>query len=235
LNPQPQVPNSLIMTPLYPKFRILGLFIVFTLFSTFVKAQDARDSLIGDGDHFLEMRGKVFKSMGQQRDEDKKGLDSAEIRVTNEVGKEVIFGLTDEKGRLAFRLPLGRRFTINISKKGYVKKMISVDTHVPPDLDKDFTFTFDIDIFEKVSGLDVSVLDQPVAKVSFRITDKNFSYDAAYTNKVNAGLQKMYREYYNLEKKTQANDTLISKSGNTKSDTTKKTAPYNQTTKPHQK
>ena len=222
-------------------FRPVAVFLLFlSLFAVKVaKSQDERDSLIGDGDNFIEMRGKVFESMGQQRDEDKRGLDSADIRVTNEMGKEVIYGLTDEKGRLAFRLPLGRRFTINVSKKGYVKKMIGVDTHVPEDSRKDFIFTFDIDIFEKVEGLDVSVLNEPVAKISFRVLDKTFSYDASYTNKVNGNLQKMYREYYALEKKKkEAADSVPDKPLNVKSSGssgTKKSVPYGKDTKTHPK
>ena len=201
-------------------------------------AQDERDTLIGDAPNYLELRGKVYKSEGQQRDDDKKGLDSAEIRVTNEMNHEVLFGLTDSKGRLAFRLPLGRKFTINISKKGFVKKMIFVDTHVPQEARKVFVFTFDIDIFEKIEGLDVSVLNQPVAKVTFKALDKTFSYDAAYTNKVNSGLQKMYREYYALKRKEKAAADSAAGKPKAKPETEKKaigikkSTPYGQGGKP---
>lgn len=162
-----------------------------------------QDTLLGDDEYYLEMRGRVLLSEGQQHDDEKKGLDSAEVRVTNENGREVIFGYTDEKGRLAFRLPLGRRFSVTVTRKGFVKKTITVDTHVPYDERRVFVFTFNIDIFQKVDGLDVAVLEKPVARVAYKQIDKNFSYDAAYTNKVNAGLQKMYREYYALKRKEQ--------------------------------
>jgi hypothetical protein len=168
-----------------------------------------QDTLTGDEEFYLEMRGRVLESKGQQHDEDKKGLDSAEVTVLNERNVQVLFGLTDEKGRLAFRLPLGRKFMIRITKKGFVQKMISVDTYVPAENRKVFVFTFDIDIFEQIAGLDVSVLKQPVARVAYKMIDKNFSYDSAYTNKVNAGLQKMYREYYALKRKeNQAADSI---------------------------
>ena len=194
----------------------------------------AQDTLVGDDENYLEMRGKVFESKGQERDEDKVGLDSAEVKVTNESGKEVLFGLTDEKGRLDFRLPLGRKFTINISKKGYVKKMILVDTHVPADQYKVYVFTFNADIFEKIDGLDVSVLNQPVARVAFKPFDKTFSYDAAYTNKVNAGLQKMYREYYTLKRREeQAADSAAKKPVTVKSGGSKRSVPYGQGSRPH--
>jgi hypothetical protein len=220
----------------FRQFKFFSVLILAIFMGKYSFAQDARDTLIGDGDNYLEMRGKVFKSEGQQRDDDKVGLDSADVRVTNEAGKEVLFGLTDSKGRLAFRLPLGRKFTLHITKKGFVNKMILVDTHVAIEDRKDFTFTFDIDIFEKVDGLDVSVLNQPVAKVSFRALDKTFTYDAAYTNKVNSGLQKMYREYYNLKKKenaVNASDSISSKPTSVKAEGIKKSVPYGRNTKPH--
>lgn len=186
--------------------RFIGL-LIFILAGASLFAQ--QDTLTGDEEYYLEMRGRVLESKGQQHDEDKKGLDSAEVTVLNERNVQVLFGLTDEKGRLAFRLPLGRKFTIRITKKGFVQKMISVDTYVPAENRKIFVFTFDIDIFEQVAGLDVSILKQPVARVAYKMIEKNFSYDSAYTNKVNAGLQKMYREYYELKRKeSQAADTL---------------------------
>jgi hypothetical protein len=162
------------------------------------------DTLVGDSPYFLDMRGRVFQSQGQEKTEEKIGLDSAEVHVLNERGREVIFGYTDEKGRLAFKLPLGRKFTIRVTKRGFVQKLISVDSHVPHDLKKVYTFTFDLDIFERVQGLDISVLEKPVARVAFKVAEKSFSYDVVYTNKVNADLQKMYREYYLLKKREQA-------------------------------
>lgn len=195
---------------------------------------NSADTLVPDGANYLEMRGKVLRSEGQQRDDEKVLLDSAEIHVTNESGKEVFLGLTDSKGKLSFRLPLYRKFTVAISKKGFVQKKIFVDTHLPASEAKNYVFAFDADIFEKVEGLDVSILDQPVAKISFRLLEKSFTYDAAYTNKINSGLQKMYREYYALKKnESAANDSVPSKPITVKSSGTSKSVPYGKGTKPH--
>lgn len=194
------------------------------------------DSLVPVGQNYLEMRGRVLKSQGQQREEQKVALDSAVICVINEGGRTIWAGVTDEKGRLNIRLPLGKKFTMSYSKKGFVKKLISIDTHVSSDVKKNFDFTYDIDIFEKVEGLDVTVLDSPVAKISYKTLDKLFVYDATYTNKVNAGLQKMYREYYALKRKEEqlaASDSIATKPSGTRSPAPQKSVPYGQGKKPH--
>jgi hypothetical protein len=162
------------------------------------------DSLVPEGQNYLEMRGRILESQGQQRADEKVPLDSALVAVISEAGKTIWHGITDSKGRLNIRLPLGKKFSMSFTKKGYIKKSISVDTHIngeSKENKKNFEFTYDIDIFEKVEGLDVTVLNAPVAKIEYKPFDKAFIYDVEYTNKVNAGLQKMYREYYTLKRK----------------------------------
>lgn len=160
----------------------------------------AADTLVGNSEFYLEMKGRVLESHGQSDDE-KESLDSAAFSILNESSVIILSGYSDSKGRLAFKLPLGRKFTLTFTKKGFVRKMIIVDTHVPADARKAFVFAFDVDIFELIKGLDVSVLEKPVARVAFKPTEKIFTYDIGYTNKINAALQKMYRDYYALRRK----------------------------------
>ncbi|MGL4598479.1 MAG: hypothetical protein ACRCYO_13260, partial [Bacteroidia bacterium] len=87
----------------------------------------AEDTLVTD-EYYLDMRGRVLEFKGQQKQEDKPGLADAKVWVMNETGVKVIDGICDSKGRLAFRLPLNRRFMMHISKDGYVEKMVIVDT-----------------------------------------------------------------------------------------------------------
>lgn len=160
---------------------------------------EAEDTLIGKSKQFLQLQGMVRLSKGEVN-AGNPSLDSAEVSVRNEKGSLVLYGLTDRKGRLAFRLPLNRLFVIHFTKKGFVEKKIQIDTKVPAGTEKSFDYTFDVDIFPKVNGLDVSVLDNPIAKVNYRPFTQTFTYDAAYTGKINNELNKMYREYYAIEK-----------------------------------
>ncbi|MBI3509161.1 MAG: hypothetical protein HY064_00755 [Bacteroidetes bacterium] len=202
------------------------------LFSVFTAK--AGDTLVKNGSDFLELKGKVLLSQGQQRDEDKTVLDSAVISVKNESGLIVLSQLSDVKGKVDLRLPLNRKFTVSITKPGFICKIISVDTKVGKAFIQNYSFAFDVDIFEKVDGLDVSVLDQPVAKISFNSISHEFSYDIAYTSKVNAGLQKMYREYYVLKRREIVlNDSVpSSKPTASRSAGTKKSVPYGKNNKP---
>lgn len=185
------------------------------------------DSLVPEGQNSLEMRGRILKSKGQAKDSEKVPLDSAQVAVINEAGITLWHGITDAKGRLNIKLPFGKKFTMSFTKTGYVKKLISIDTHVPAENKKDFNFTYDIDIFEQIEGLDVTILNEPVAKVTYNVVDKIFSYDWIYTTKVNSGLQKMYREYYALKKleKESAADSAASKSIPVKQPGQKKSIP----------
>ncbi|MCX6312088.1 MAG: hypothetical protein NT084_10695 [Bacteroidetes bacterium] len=172
------------------------------------------DSLVPAGENSLEMRGHILISQGQARENEKIPLDSAQVSVISEAGKLLWRGITDSKGRLNIKLPLGRKFTMSFTKMGYVKKLINIDTHVSNDNKKDFSFSYEIDIFESIVGLDVSVLNEPVARISFSEMAKDFNYDIVYTTKVNSGLQKMYREYYELKRKAKLTpaDTTLPKS-----------------------
>lgn len=167
--------------------------------------KQAEDSLIGKSKHWLALQGMVRVSTGDLKAEHPP-LDSAQVFVKNENDSIVLAGLTDRKGRLAFRLPLNRTFTIHITKPGFVDKKILVVTNIPPGSEKVASFTFDIDIFPAVKRLDVSVLDKPISKVNYRPYTGEFVYDATYTHKINGELNKMYRDYFAIQKAT--NDSI---------------------------
>jgi hypothetical protein len=180
--------------------KILSVFILLTAFSHKASASLTDTILVKSGDPYLEMKGKVLEFKGEISITDQKPLDSAIVTVKDEFGKDLLKRISDSKGRVpAFRLPLGKKFMIHITKDGFVNKIISVDSRVMgAEQKKEYNFYFDIDIFEKVEGLDVSILNKPVAKVAYKVRDKDFSYDTGYTSKVNAGLKKMYQDYYIL-------------------------------------
>jgi hypothetical protein len=69
-----------------------------------------------------------------------------------------------------------------------------------------------VDLFEEVPGLNVNVLKNPIAKVSYNFAMEGFAYDVVYTSKINTELKKMYKEYYRLQKEladtTNTNDSV---------------------------
>src|ERR1035437_6574450 len=107
---------------------------------------------------------------------------------------------TNKKGKSVFRLPLDKIFKIKVSKKGFATKLFDVNTKVPFDKRGIFSFVFDVDMLVEIKGLDVSILKNSIAKVAYNLVEEKFAYDITYTNKINAELKKMYRNYYLLQK-----------------------------------
>ncbi|HEX8517913.1 MAG TPA: hypothetical protein VF868_17085 [Bacteroidia bacterium] len=152
-------------------------------------------------DSHLELRGYIRQMKGEENDRTSeiKPLDSVLVTIYNEdVPYSEIF--TNKKGKCSFKLPLDKVFRIEISRKGFVTKSIIINTKVPNEQKSIFNFSFDVDLFESVPGLDVSVLNNPIAKVNYHLATEGFAYDVVYTSKINTELKKMYKNYYRLQK-----------------------------------
>lgn len=150
---------------------------------------------------YLEVNGSIREMKNINTDSgDNPWLDSAVVTVylNNAVYTRV---LTTRRGKCTFRLPLDRLYTVELSKPGYVSKRFEVNTKTPPNKKDAFDFYFDMNIFEYIEGLDAKVLDKPIAIVYYNVTNNQFEYDAAYTNRINNDLKLMYRNYYLLETK----------------------------------
>ncbi len=155
-----------------------------------------KDSLIGVHAYFLEMKGLVRQTQLDLNNNFKGPLiDSAEIQVFSDTVHLVAVHFTSKHGSCTFRLPLYRNMRLQISKPGYVTKIIDVNTKVPPDRKMAYVFPFDIDLFESIPDLDVSILRHPIAKVKFDNDKANFEYDEVFTNTVNRELKLVYKEY----------------------------------------
>lgn len=151
-----------------------------------------------DKEFYLEMKGNVRIQKGDSKEE-LKPLDSAIITIyKGEIPTSEI--MTNKKGKCVFKLSLDKVYRIEVSKHGFVTKSFEVNTKVPNEKKAAYSFNFDIDIFEEVKGLDVSVLQKPIAKVAYNLLQEQFAYDVSYTNRINLELKKMYKNYYELEK-----------------------------------
>jgi len=152
--------------------------------------------------------------------EEPKPLDSAIITIlSGDIPYSEIF--TNKKGRCSFKLPLDKVFKIEVSKHGFVTKFFEVNTKVPSEKRGEFSFVFDIDIFEEVKGLDVSVLQKPIAKVAYNVINEAFAYDVNYTSRINFDLKKMYKNYYLLQQMDA--DSIPNKTKTPVNNTAKKT------------
>jgi hypothetical protein len=149
-------------------------------------------------DCYLEMKGTVKEMKGAEKEEEKL-LDSVLVTISQN-GIPYTELWTNKKGRCSFKLACDKTFHIEVSKPGYVTKFFEVNTKVAHDKRRAYSFVFDIDIFEEVKGLDVAVLQKPIAKVSYNHLEEQFAYDVTYTSRINFELRKMYKNYYMLQK-----------------------------------
>lgn len=174
------------------------------------------DTLLADKTkkQYLELKGMIKQSKTNPKGKEDM-LDSAQITVYEYVGnaKNKIYSFySNSKGKCEIKLPLDKRYVLEVSKEGYVSKNFEINTKVPDKEKAAFVFPFTIDIFEKVDGLDVSVLSKPIAKVNYSFTYDQFDYDYTYTERVNSELKRLYSDYYYLQTVEVSSDT----SGTTK-------------------
>ncbi|HEY0031092.1 MAG TPA: hypothetical protein VGC65_10070 [Bacteroidia bacterium] len=161
-------------------------------------------------DYYLELKATVRQSRGDEKEAESKSLDSVLITIYNgEVPYSEIW--TNKKGKCSFKLPLDKNLKIQVAKKGFVTKSIAVNTKIPAAQRDVFSFNCDVDIFEEVKDLDVTILNSPIARITYSPGSNQFQYDVSYTNKVNIELKKMYKKYYALQQTladTTAQDSL---------------------------
>ena len=176
---------------------------------------------------FLEMNASIKQAKNWERGSVKK-LDSATVVIYNSLN-QVVKNLNSTKaGRCVINLPLNERFVIRVSKRGWVTKIIEVDTRITRRIRGKYRLNFEVDMFEDIIGLDASVLNKPIANIVYNRTLDRFDYNYKYTDGVNKKLIKLYSDYYRLHRentidrntaiKTIIADTL--RSGNLNSNAT---------------
>lgn len=150
--------------------------------------------------YYLQINSLIKDSKGPDKADEKAVVKGAVIKIIN--GNNYLVGsyFTDKKGKVSFQLPLDKKFKVIIQKKGYVSKIVEINTDVPKDVNNAFIFGVDVALFEEVKNLNTDVLLKPVAKIKYDKMSKEFNYDQVYTHKVNGELKKMYKEYYTLKK-----------------------------------
>lgn len=150
--------------------------------------------------YYLQLNSLIKDSKGPDKADEKMVVKGAVIKVLNSNNYLVASYFTDKKGKASFQLPLDKKFKIIIQKKGYVSKIVEVNSAVPRDVNNAFIFGADIALFAEVKNLNTDVLLKAVARIQYDKMSKEFNYDQAYTHKVNGELKKMYKEYYALKK-----------------------------------
>tara|TARA_B110000046_G_scaffold57595_2_gene64374 strand:- start:47223 stop:52124 length:4902 start_codon:yes stop_codon:yes gene_type:complete len=123
-------------------------------------------------------------------------LPGAELKVFKN-GSLVETVLTNAKGLANIPCDPNAIYTIEIGgKKGMIKKKIEVNTKgVGPEGAKgDIFFGATVELFEKIEGMDVSILDKPIGKIKYN-EEYGFESDADYTKSVQRQLADLEKEF----------------------------------------
>ena len=110
-------------------------------------------------------------------------------------------------GRFEAALEPDAIYIIEFSKYGHVTKRIQLSTkNVPPeDAKYGFEFPLEINLFEQIDGLDVSILDKPIGKVEFDPETGYMDYDVAYTKSIQKELDRLKKELADKVKNEEQN------------------------------
>lgn len=130
-----------------------------------------------------------------KKEENKKRFEGVTINIKRNGGSWKTL-TTESSGKFEASLEPNAVYVIEFTKPGHVSKRIEFSTkNVPPeDAKYGFEFPMEMNLFEKIDGLDVSILNQPIAKVAFDPSTGYMDYDAAYTKSIKAELDRLKKE-----------------------------------------
>ncbi len=124
--------------------------------------------------------------------------------------------ITSGDGVFNFALLPGNDYLIVVAKSGYVSKRMSIAMTGLPMEDTRMAFlpwiTFDISLFENIEGLDVSVLDKPVAKWVYDEGEDEFVHDEEYAKSIRTETERFIKAFE--QKQEEKYNALIIKADN---------------------
>ena len=88
--------------------------------------------------------------------------------------------------KVYFTLKRDKHYTVEVTKEGYVPRLVSISTFVPKSvpLKPIFRFEFEVDMLKKIKGQDNIFIDFPVAIVSFNSSKECFEHSRKYTTRI---------------------------------------------------
>lgn len=184
----------------YSKAKVILLLAIIGLSTKILFAEDLYSFEHLDR-YCLEMKGTI-KPAEYKDCEKQKNIDSAEVSVFNLEDKLFEKVYSNDIGECYLKIPLNEQFIVKISKKGWVTKIINIDTRLSQDKFKKYHMLFEVEMFEEINDLNTPILNHPIANVFFNEYLKKFDYGFRYTTGVNKKIEKIYLNYYNQHKKS---------------------------------
>ncbi len=145
-------------------------------------------SFYAQDEPFLELSGIVADA------DNGKKLDGVNINIIADGASESNF-YTDG-GKYYYQLKFGKNYMVVYSRTGYVTKKLNINTNgVPPEKqNKIKDLEIEMTLFEKIQGMDYSLLNQPIGKSAYNGKDE-IAWDFAYTSQMNQKIEALIAEY----------------------------------------
>jgi tetratricopeptide (TPR) repeat protein len=96
---------------------------------------------------------------------------------------------TGADGSFSMRLEINKQYTIEVEKEGLVSKRISFNTQMPDEETGTWMNEFSIGLLRSCSGMDYSVLKQPVDQVKFDAKKRQYISDKDYTSSMRSRIE----------------------------------------------
>lgn len=98
-----------------------------------------------------------------------------------------------------FTLETNKYYTIEVSKPGYIKRLIAISTYLPTNISLKpiFEYSFEVELFKEKKGIDDYYLDFPIAIISFNKQKGVFDNNHRYTHNIKTKIKEEQEQYNN--------------------------------------
>lgn len=145
--------------------------------------------------HYLELECEVTEPVKKYGATVTDPVPHVLFRIYDEKGRLRKPMYTNEKGKGKLRLGFNHEYRVIISSKGFSKKILKINTHLPKDLNAAYIFPADVSLFRETPDLDASLFKEPVAIITYSEKTGQFEYDEEYVNKMQPLLKKFSGDY----------------------------------------
>ncbi|MBN4061591.1 MAG: hypothetical protein COA57_14425 [Flavobacteriales bacterium] len=135
---------------------------------------------------YLKIKGQVM--------EDRYEMDGCNIIISKN-GVHSVHTMSKDNGEFEFSLIIGNDYLITFSREGYVSKIININTRNIPSqtLKPEYAFEeINVDLFQEIPDLDVSLLKKPIAKINYNKKKDSFEWDMVYNNTIQKQVEDLW-------------------------------------------
>jgi hypothetical protein len=137
-------------------------------------------------------------------DENDRPLAGASVILKDDKQKILKKMIADSTGKFKLSIPQNKTTFIEVTKKGYVKKIFRFETKNAPNPEQSSGYVVEVKgiaLFKPLKGVDYSLLDKPLIAFKYSADSRSFDYDSDYMNQVMDKLEAVMKAHKEALKK----------------------------------